>query len=252
MSKAAKKASKRAKSEPEQEEEESQDCTPEDLARAQRLIFAVSEALPQIDKILKTTNCWSEDRNTPPPLLKQSASWRDAVDPKTFKQFGKLIDFLRDALFGVDCDNDSAVQFVLRDCGREEDFLPSFRVPRIGDRATIRQRFEQLELAKSNLKCIQSRIESMERVFMEMDLKKIIQQEDRRQKAKDCTVCKGKGWIETDADTWHALDYGEKCRTADIGCNYTAKPTDKYYKTFRLFCECQNESEDEGDSEDDD
>lgn len=227
--------------------------TPEELARAQRLLRAVEEALPHVDSILKTTDLWckrpgakSDYDRDPPPLLKQSATWREAVDPETLKQFSTLIDFLRMALFGVDCDNDTAVRFVLRDVGREEDFLPSVRVPRVKGDSSVAKRFHQLEMAKINLKCVQSRVEQLERSF-ESDLKEIVKRDDRLRKAKNCKTCKGKGWVETDAATWHALDYGEKCRTGDIGCDFRAKPEDKYYKTFRLFCECQKEEEDEDD-----
>lgn len=248
MSKAAKKTPK-VKTKPKEKQEE-QGYTPDDVARAERLLHAVTEALPQIDNILKTTDEWSDDLKTKPPLLRTSYSYRDAVDPETFKQFSTLIDFLRMAVFGVDCDCDPAIRFDLLDRSREEDFLPACRVPRVGDDASIAKRFQQLELARINLKCIQSTVERMEKNF-EADLKEIIKKDDRRQKAKDCETCKGKGWIETDAATWHALDYGEKCRTADIGCDFRAKPDNKYYKTFRLFCECQNESDEEA-SEDDD
>jgi hypothetical protein len=256
MTKAAKKASK-DKTKPKKEPKEEQGYTPEDLARAERLLRAVTEALPQIDNILKTANEWRKREGSssdwdrePPPLMRQSASYRDAVDPATFEQFSTLIDFLRMSVFGVDCDNDPAVRFVLQDRGREEDFLPSFRVPRVKDRASLSKRFEQLELAKMNLQCMKSTVDRMEKSF-ERDLTAVVLLDDLLQKAKDCTVCKGKGWVETDRDTWFALDYGARCRTADIGCDYTAKPEDEYYKTFRLFCECQNESEDDGDSGDD-
>lgn len=213
------------------------------MQAAEKLLAVLTESLDSADEILETTREWSDDQ--PPPLLKCSASYKEAVDRKTFKKFKNLLCFMVDALFGVDCDHDSAVRYRLVDLAREENFLPHMTVPRLGFGAPIDKQLEQLSAAKSNLAAIQERVKLIERLVDE-DLKTVVQKLSISRRAHGCKTCKGKGWIETTKETWFALDYGERCRTSAIGCNYRQDSTGP----FRVFCECQK-SEDDDTGEDD-
>jgi len=216
------------------------------LKRAKKFLKAVREALKHVDEIHDTTNEWTENEKTgatkAPPLLKQSATWSDAVDPETFERFEKLVDFMRDALFGVDCDCDSAVSFVIVDRAREETQLPISRVPRVGWDEPLIKQYRQLRALKLNLSCLQERVSAKER-GLEEDISKLLRKEERLSKAEGCHVCLGKGWVDTDFETWNALDFQEKCKTEEIGCNrnVTEAPKSCYSRRtkFRLFCECQ-------------
>lgn len=142
-----------------------------DLDKANKLLTAVREALESADEILATTTDWTDD---PPPLLKQNYSWKEAVDPKTFDQFEKLTAFLVNALFGIDCDHDSAVRFQMVNLNKEENFLPQMTVPRTNFRSSLSKRYRQYEVAKIILSCVQSRVETMERC-LDHDLKSLIE-----------------------------------------------------------------------------
>jgi len=213
----------------------------EKLARAERLLVAIREALPHVDEIYETVNNWVAGED-PPPLLKQNSSWREAVDPTTLEQFRTLTAFLTQALFGVDCDNDRAVQFAFVDRSREENFLPHWRIPLVDDvDGDLDKRYRQWELAQNIVDQAKSRADSMKRMLDE-DIKKIVQRESRLQRAQDCEECKERGWKDVDPDVWFALDYGMKCRTAQIGCNFRLKEPTPGAK-YRVFCYCQEDSD---------
>lgn len=219
------------------------------LPAAERLLAAVNEAMENVDEIVKCTDEWQqEDSNYPsaPPLLKQSASWSDAVDKGTYDKFQKLVGFLTDALFGVDCDSDSAVRFQFVNMAQEENFLPRVTVKRVRYEAPLDKRLYQVELVKMIRDSVQERLNTMERT-LDQDIKKVVRRDCIEQRARGCRVCKGKGWVETDKATWEALDYGERCRTSEIGCNYQRGSTGPY----RLFCACQknDDIDAEGDSD---
>jgi hypothetical protein len=219
---------------------ESVQATAEDVARGERLLTAVKEAFPNIEVILKTTTAYSADRMTAPPLLKTGYNWD--VDPETFKQFKSMVNFLNNAIFGVDCDSDPAVLFRFVDRSREENFLPSVRVPRVRDHGSLAKRYQQLSLAEMNLASAQTRVNDMRRMI-DRDLRELVEKEDRKSKAQDCDTCKGKGWVKTDQATWRALSYTEQCRTRAIGCNVQEGGE---HKVYRLFCECQKEEAGDG------
>lgn len=216
------------------------------LPAAKRLMDAVNEALENVDEIVACSEHWSEDGDhlEAPPLLKQSACYKEAVDPAILKKFEGLVSFMTDVLFGVDCDNDHAVRFQIVDQGREENFLPDIVIKRLGYKAPIDKQMRQVELVKMIRDSVSERLKRMERC-LEEDLKEVITRISIKRRAKDCPLCKGKGWVETDAATWEALDYGERCHTKEIGCNWQKDSTGPY----RLFCACQK-SEDDDDGED--
>jgi hypothetical protein len=211
------------------------------LPVAERLLAAVGEALENIDDVVECTDEWSGDGadRRPPPLLKSSHSWGDAVDKNTYEKFQRLVGFLTDAMFGVDCDNDSAVRFRFVDMSREENFLPAATVSRVDYEAPLDKWLYQLELVKMIRDSVAERVKSMERV-LDSDIKTEIRQICIRQRAADCDLCQGKGWVETDKATWGALDYGERCRTQEIGCDYRKESRGPY----RLFCDCQTADDD--------
>jgi hypothetical protein len=220
--------------------------TPEDLNNAKVFLDAVHRALENAEGINKATNEWTRQEgelyNTAPPLLKQSVSWLEAVDPDTFKKFNLLVDFMRDALFGVDCDNDSAVRFATVDMAREENFLPTCTVKRVDYDDPLIDRHRQIELMELNIASLQERLRGTKRCFDE-DLKKKLRADERIRKAKGCETCQGKGWVKTTFEVWSALDYGAKCRTADIGCDFRLKE-DRRGAKYRLFCSCQTKDDD--------
>ena len=86
----------------------------EKLERAKALLELFEEDLQHADEIHETVSGdWGTDDKgfrALPPLLKTSLSWSKAVDPEKLKRFETLVYFLKDAMFGVDCDSDSAVQ----------------------------------------------------------------------------------------------------------------------------------------------
>lgn len=212
------------------------------LPAAQKLMSAIREALESVDEIVRCSEEWDEtagDYPSPPPMLKQSASYKEAVDPKDLKKFESLVSFMTDVLFGVDCDNDHAVRFQFVDQGREENLLPGFIVRRVPYEAPLDKRLRQVEIVKTIRDGVNERLKRME-ASIDDDLKKVVRATCIKQRARDCHVCKGKGWVATDKDTWEALDYGERCRTKEIGCNWQKDSTGPY----RLFCACQEDVDD--------
>lgn len=209
------------------------------LKAAKKFLAAVNEALEAADEIHKTTSDWSDSGNKEPPLLRTTASYKDAVDKETFRRFDLLIDFMRDAVFGVDCDYDSAVRYEIVDLARYENFLSGVSVPRVDRQDPLDKQLRQLELARIVKSCVDERVQRIERCVLEGDLKVAVKQFSIQRRALNCKTCKGKGWTETTKEKWEALDYGERCRTSDIGCDYRKDSRGPY----RLFCECQKDED---------
>ena len=221
--------------------------TDDGIKRAKKFLKAVREALKHAKAIHATVSVYPEVEGKPyrdsPPLLKESAGWE--VDPEEFEAFEYLVHFMSEAIFGVDCDSDSAVRMAFVNMQQHENFLPPCRVERIDwdERGDLLRRQRQIELVKIIINSARSRLEGMERCY-EDDLKKFLRYHQRLKLAKGCATCDGKGWVDTDWETWNALDYQEKCRTEDIGCDRNLKepPTNRYSRAkLRLFCECQKE-----------
>jgi hypothetical protein len=135
----------------------------ERLERAKKLLAAVEEAMPYTDEIHKTVSQWDADKN-PPPLLRSSYSWSEAMESneEKLKQFETIVHFLTETIFGVDCDNDSVLNFVFIDKSRYQHRLPPFKVPRLPDKSTLKEIMRALDLAKTNAKTAQSVVNGVE------------------------------------------------------------------------------------------
>jgi hypothetical protein len=213
----------------------------EGLELAQALLKTANAAMENIEEVCDTVGRWDDDGN-PPPLLKTVSSYTSDVDKEKFEQFHSLVHFLREAIFGVDVDNDSVVRFSLVHLGMHENVLPTFYVPRADWGDPLDKRFQQVKLAQANADVLQARVDSMRKAIDE-DVERLIKLSSMRQRAKDCDVCKGKGWVKTDYETWAALDYQDKCKTELIGCNLNIREKPTWGGgVFRLFCECQKEN----------
>lgn len=134
------------------------------LEQAKALLAAFEEAMPHHDAICDTVTqgCAGEDD---PPLLRCSASWREAVDPEKLKQFQGLIHFLKEAIFGIDCDSDSAVRVIVIDRGRDQRRGMNFKIPRISDNPTFKEIWDVRRCAITNAKIAQGIVEDMDREF---------------------------------------------------------------------------------------
>jgi len=155
------------------------------LKHAVALLASFEEAMPHHDAIYETVNGdWGttdEGYRKMPPLLRSSLSWRKAVDPEKLKQFEGLVHFLKEAIFGVDCDNDSAVSVIVIDRGRDQRRGMNFKVPRISDKPTFKEIMTARDCASTNAKIAQGIVDDIERelkFFME-DNKALFEQEGK-------------------------------------------------------------------------
>ncbi len=217
------------------------------LKHAEEFLKAIKKALKHAEAIEATVEEYQQVEGDgypdDPPLLKANSEW--IVPKKKIEGFRSLMNFFRRAIFGVDCDSDNAVFFSICDRTREENFLPTCHVPRVDwEDASLYKRYDQLRKARLIVSSAQGRVDIMERCLDE-DLQKIIRKDDRLRKAKNCPTCRGKGWIESDQETWEALDYGAKCRTGEFGCKWRHwdGKNNRGKGPYRLFCECQEDEE---------
>jgi hypothetical protein len=203
-----------------------------DLNRAKALLEAIKTALPHADGIYKATNDWVAGED-PPPLLKFSGSYQEAVDTKTLEQFKTLVAFMTDAVFGVDCDHDSAVRFAFVDQGREENLLPFWRIKRVDDvDGSLEDRLRQMELMQNVADSAQAKADHMKK-FLDEDIKAVVRREALHRAAKECEPCKGKGWVKATKKDIEGFYYGIYCENWGIGA-YRNGP-------FRFPCHCQDE-----------
>jgi hypothetical protein len=135
--------------------------TPDKLERAKALLTAFEEALPHCEAICDTVSDWVAGEDAP-PLLRSSYSWREAVDPEKLNKFRMLLFFLGEAIFGVDCDNDSALRIILIDRARDLR-RPGFAIPRISDKPTLKEILYSLQRARLDVRSSQSVVDEVER-----------------------------------------------------------------------------------------
>lgn len=132
------------------------------LDLAKKLLAVFKEAMPHYDAICDTVSDWVAGED-PPPLLRCSYTWSEAVVPEEFDQFRGLLHFLNEAIFGVDCDNDSAVKIVLVDKARDMRRF-GFAIPRIPrEGSTLKDIMTALQRARSGTKIAQGIVEEVER-----------------------------------------------------------------------------------------
>lgn len=216
------------------------------LKHAEEFLKAIKKAMKHAEAIEATVEEYQQvEGDNLPPLLKSTSDW--AVPKKDIAAMRSLMNFFRRAIFGVDCDSDNAVFFSICDRTREENFLPTCHVPRVDwDDASLYKRYEQLRKARLIVSSAQGRVDIMERCLDE-DLQKIIKKDDRLRKSKNCPTCRGKGWVESDQETWEALDYYQKCLTGDLGCKWRHwdHENNRGKGPYRLFCECQKDDDDD-------
>lgn len=217
--------------------------TKPDTSRAKEFLRAVKKALKHAKEIHNASSEWTTDEKKgyakKPPMLRTTSNWE--VDDDTFEAFELLVDFMSNALFGVDCDSDSAVLIAMVNRKKHENFLPTCRVPRMDwNDPDLLKRFRQLSLAQIVMHSWRERYETMERGFM-ADVETHLKEQKRLRLAKGCELCAGNGWTDTDYVTWNALDWQTKCQTALIGCDPHTKE-ERSRGTYRIFCGCQQEA----------
>jgi len=120
--------------------------------------------MPHHDAVCDATGNWVAGGD-PPPLLRFSDTWRKAVDPEKLEQFKGLVHFLKEAIFGVDCDNDSAVRVIVIDRARDQRRGMNFKIPRIPDKPTLKEIMTARECASANAKIAQGVVDDIEREF---------------------------------------------------------------------------------------
>ena len=140
------------------------------LDQAQELLATVEAALPCVEGLCGTVREWNGSE--PPPLLRSSASWRDAMkgNEKKLEQFESLVYFLTEAIFGVDCDHDSVVTTRFIDRSRYQHRHPPFRIPRLPDKPTFKEIMRARELAQTNVDAARETLRHIEvelKFFME-------------------------------------------------------------------------------------
>jgi hypothetical protein len=196
-------------------------------------IDTIREGFENIDKLEEVLTPKQGERRA--EFVPHTDGWPHPAEK--INAFRTLVDFARMAILGSDSDGDCQVKFRILDRKREEDTLPWCRVPSSDWDGPIGKRYQALENARLIAASAQSLVKRLEE-GLDRDVKEIVQKHDMKIKARYCDVCKGKGWVETDKDTWVGLDYGEKCKTKIIGCQYS---NDR--PPYRIFCECQQMEE---------
>jgi len=197
-----------------------------------KLKAALEEAMEHPKEIEKSL-AWVN--SSLPDIIPSHADWPHTEEK--IEAFRALVEFARMTIFGVDCDSDCQIRYRIQDRKREEDFLPMLRVPRVDWDGPVYPQFRAVSNAKAIAASAQSTVERMEK-GLQHDIEEIVQLHDLKRKAKYCDICGRKGWVDTDKDTWVNLDYGVKCQTKILGCNFRDdKPP------YRIFCECQEDEE---------
>ena len=149
--------------------------TSDGFQRASELLLSIKQALPFAEEIHKTVE--SHGRRLG-PLQKQSLSWEDAVDIQTFKQFETLTQFLVDALFGRDVDNDSAVAIQLIDRARDQTRQNAFRVKHVdAEEESIVDIHRALQCARANARISQGLVRDLEQE-LEWSIERLFEAKD--------------------------------------------------------------------------
>lgn len=206
--------------------------TPEKLKHGQDFLDAIHKAMENIDDVDASVNAYTDDGCVAPPLATRCSSYKDAIDEDKFEKMERLVQFMTVALFGRDCDSDSVVRFSLVHLGTHENLLPIWRVPKVDDwDDPLEDRLRNCELVQNILDGVKEKLKFKKRGIDE-DIKKIIKKDARLSAAKDCSRCRGKGWVEKNASV-KSTSYNVYCENWGIGA--------KRDGPYRFPCKCQSE-----------